>query len=251
MTETEIHSENDLKSVEMVGKLHHAFIHCIGNITLRAAYFPPMVRWYTIALWLATIVPPGAAWALQSLVGKDWDWVGLVLEVALMFGVLFPITKYCIRRGLPDEHRLLGITGKETSQDKSLHLPLLKLLFFKRYVRINLEINHEIIKRSIEFLELSTKDSPPALSTYFRHPVTLIVISSFVVIVNAKLSGWISATELDIQKFFAVGFLFAWILLLGLMAYSWKYSESQSRWTFLRTLRWLELTTRPSNPLPN
>lgn len=251
MTETEIHSQDDLEAVEIVGKLYHAFIHCIGNKTLKAAYFPPRIRWYTIALWLATIVPPGAAWALQLAVGKNWEWVGLVLEVALMFCVFFPIARYCIRKGLPNEHRLLGITGKETSHGKSLHLPLLKLLFFKRYVRIKLDVNHETVTRSIEFLELINKDSPPPLSTYFRHPVPLIVISSFVVLINAKLSGWISNTELDIQNFFAMGLLFAWILLLGLMAFSWKYSESQSRWMFLRTLRWLELTMRPKNPPPN
>ena len=245
MAEADVHQKNDLEIVETLGMLNYAFLHCIGNRTLKVAYLPKTVRWYTIALWLATIAPPSAAIALQTLWGEEWGWLAIFVEAALMFCVLFPLAKYCIQRGLPNEHRILGITGTYTSHAKSLHLPLLKLLFFKRHIATRLELDHSSIKRCIEFLEVSTKDAPPSWSTYFRHPIPVLLISSFIVLVNVRLSSWINAPEIPTQTLFTVGLLLIWILGLGFMIFSWKYSDSETRWLFLRTLRWLELTMRP------
>ena len=90
MAEADVHQENDLEIVETLGKLNYAFLRCIGNRTLKVAYLPQTVRWYTIALWLATIAPPSAAIALQTLGGEEWGWLAIFVEAALMFCVLFP-----------------------------------------------------------------------------------------------------------------------------------------------------------------
>jgi len=208
MAEADVHQENDLEIIEILGRLHHAFLHCIGNKTLKAAFLPQPIRWHTVALWLATIAPPGAAFFLQATMGEQWGWLAIAVEVVLMFCVLFPLAKYCIQRGLPQEHRVLGITGADTSHATSLHLPLLKLLFFKRYVDGRINLNHSHVKRCIEFLELSTKDALPSWSNYFRHPIPILLISSFFVLINAYLSKWLTSPDIQIQTFFTLGLLF-------------------------------------------
>ncbi|WP_312516814.1 hypothetical protein [Massilia sp.] len=246
MNDAALNCHNSLKAIATLGKLHYAYLNCIGNKTLKAAYLPQKIRWYTVALWATTIVPAVAIAVLQFFVDPDWGWLGMLAQVAIMLFLYFPLAKYCIRNGLPDEHRELGITGVNTSHSAKLHLPFLKLLFFRRHVMNELQVGHEEIKTSIEVLELSTKDSPPSWSTYFRHPVPLLLISSLVVLINSRVSTWINATQMQSQTFLAVGLSITWVLSIGFILFTWRYSELESRWNFLRTLRWLELTTRPN-----
>jgi hypothetical protein len=232
-----------LEVIQNHGKLFYAYQKCIGNRTLKAAYLPAQIRWYTVALWVVTLLPPAVLLVLNFSDWR-WSWAAPFIQLAITTGLFFPLATFCLHRGLPEAYTAAGIKGDITMQPKQLHGPLIRLMWFYDLVSENTNITHQQIKMCIELVELRGKDSPPSPTSYFRHPLTLLVLGIVAFTLNAKISQWFQSAANAEMVLVTVGGLAAWILGLGGMLYSWRYSELEVRWSFLRALRWLELTMR-------
>jgi hypothetical protein len=233
-----------LEAVRTHGRLFYAYQNCIGNRTLKAAYLPAQLRWYNVVLWAVTFLPPIILIPLGFL---DWPWAWSTpfIQVVVTSCLFVPIAKMCLLRGLSDDYAAVGVQGELTQQPLRLHGPLVRLMWFHDLVAKQENISHQQVKMSIELLELSAKDSPPSWTSYFRHPLPLLILGIVVFSLNARISQLVQKAADAEGILVMVGIVVAWLLGTGWVLYSWRYSEPQSRWSFLRTLRWLELSMRP------
>jgi hypothetical protein len=233
-----------LEAIQIHGTLFYAYQNCIGNRTLKAAYLPGRIHWYTMALWGVTVFPP-VILIFLNFYDWRWAWAAPIIQIAITTGLFFPLAKFCIRRGLPDDYAAVGIEGNLTLQPKQLHGPLIRLVWFYNLVSGRTNITHQHVKTCIEFVELRAKDSPPSWTSYFRHPLPLLILGIVAYTLNAKIAQLFRSAADAEWVLVTVGVVAAWTLGLGGMLYSWRYSEPETRWSFLRSLRWLELLMRP------
>ena len=233
-----------LELVQIHGQLFYAYQNCIGNRMLRAAYLPIRMRWYSFALWAVTILPPAV---LITLLFLDWRfaWASPLIQLAITFCLFFPLAKFCIKKGLPNEYTAAGILGDKTLQPSQLHGPWIRLMWFHDLVSRHESISHRHVKMCIELVESINKDCPPSWTSYFRHPLPLLILGIVAYTLNAEISRLLKSAANVELVLTGVGIIAAWLLGLGWMLYSWRYSEAQTRWSFLRSLRWLELMMRP------
>jgi hypothetical protein len=236
--------DSSLDVIRTHGRLYFAYQKCVGTRTLKAAYLPPTMHWYNWALWIVTFLPPLILGILQYI-GWHWAWTSPLIQSVVTLGIYVPLGRLCIRWGLPEDYASVGIIGDSTLQPKAIHGPIMRLKWFKDLVTAREELDHARIKRAIEFVELIGKDAPPSSTSYFRHPLPLAILGIVVVTVNYKITALVQSALNAGTVMATIGLIAAWALGLGWLLYSLRYSAPQDRWSFLRALRWLELSMRP------
>lgn len=234
-----------LETVQVHGRLYHAYLKSAGLRTLKAAFMPSPMKWYTYVLWAVIAVPPIL---LQVWVFSEWKfaWLTPFIQGAIMYWVFAPFVNYCVRREMPCEYADVGITGSATTQPKYLHAALLRFKWFRDYVVQHEKITKDQIDRCIEFVELIEKDSPPSWTAYFRHPLPLLLLGIAVFSVNAKIANMIASSPIEFEKLSIVlGVALTWGLGMGWVLFSLRHARAESRWFFLRCLRWTSLSMHP------
>jgi hypothetical protein len=233
--ETELDFTLDV--IQTHGRLFYAYQNCLGKRSLKAGYWPAQKGWYTLALWAVTLT---SIWTLPLYFNERWPLWAIFIQVAIWCA----LGRYCHMQQLQDDLLALGIIGERTKQPWRLHDPLLRLMWFHSHVTEREKITHNQIKLCVEFADYVTKDAPPSSTSYFRHPLTLLIIGIGVYAFNSNLA--LHSTVADAEKIFshtlklvvqAIGF--------GMWLHAWRYIEPERRWSFLRCLRWLELSMRP------
>lgn len=226
-----------LDLIKIHGRLYYGYEKCIGKKTLKAAYWPQEKGWYTFALWVVTII-------LLASPYFDGPWV-IFIQFAIVLGLYFPLSIYCIRQGLPDDLLAVGITGEFTMQPWKIHGPIIRLMWFHSYVTEREKISYDEIKKCLEFVDFISKDES-SWTSYFRHPLIILLVGIVVYAFNAQIGKYLNSATPEAEKFFSKALTVVIQLLgLGLMLYSWRHSGPERRWSFLRCLRWIELSMRP------
>lgn len=232
-----------LDLIKTHGRLYYGYEKCIGKKNLKAAYWPAEKGWHTFALWAVTLLMVSISLASFSF-DEPWGSRTLFIQCAILLGLYFPLSIYCIRQGLPDDFLALGITGEFTMQPWKIHGPILRLMWFHSYVTEREKINYDEIKRCIEFVDFINKDEP-SWTSFFRHPLTLLLLGVGAYAYNAKLGQYLNSTAPEPEKFLKAFTSVIPVLGIALILYSWRHFGPERRWSFLRCLRWIELSMRP------
>lgn len=231
-----------LDAVRLHGRLYHAYQNCVGYRTLKMAFLPPTMHWYNYLLWMSTAAPPLLLFALLYL---DWRfaWLNPFIQGAVMYIVVRPVVNLCLRMGFPKDYDAVGITGEGTSQPSYLHSSLLRLKWFQDKMFETEKPSKAQLELCISFIELVEKDSPPTGVAYFRHPIALLLLGVVVYLVNAKVGSMITHAIIDFERIsILVGISVSWLFGMGWMVFSLKHARAESRWMFLRYLRWTALS---------
>jgi hypothetical protein len=240
MTDPALPETDTLDVIQAHGKLYYAYQNCLRKRNLKAAYWPAQRRWYTLALWAVTLLL-----TLTVLLYFNERWV--LWATLIQVVIWYPLARYCLMQQLQDDLLALGIIGERTKQPWKLHDSLLRLIWFHSYVTKQEKVTHDQIKRCVEFAECVSKDAPASsLAAYFRHPITLLIIGMGVFAFNSKLALHINSKGPEAEMFFTHTLeVIMQTLGLGIWLHICWYFEPERQWSFLRCLRWLELSMRP------
>lgn len=231
-----------LDVVRLHGRLYHAYQNCVGYRTLKAAFVPPALHWYNYLLWITTVVPPIILFTLLYL---DWRfaWLNPFIQGVVMYVCVRPIVNKCLKMGLPEDYSSVGITGTGTAQPSYLHSSLLRLKWFQDKIFATEKPSKTQIESCISFIELIEKDLPPTGVAYFRHPIALLLLGIVVYLVNAKVGSMITLAIMSFERLsILVGISVAWTFGMGWLVFSLKHARAETRWIFLRYLRWTALS---------
>ena len=153
-----------------------------------------------------------------------------------MLGVYYPLAERSIRLGLSGDFTRSGIVGEATQQPRRLVLPLLIYGWFANDVRQKINPSVTQIERCLAFIENNRKDKPPPLTSYFRHPLVVLIIGLFIYTLNLTIADLMRLEDWNVLGLVFICVLF--LLVAGLVFYPLSYAGAEDDWRFGRYVRW-------------
>ncbi|HJT50639.1 MAG TPA: hypothetical protein VJ734_01715 [Nitrosospira sp.] len=99
--------------------------------------------------------------------------------------------------------------GEATQQPRRLARALLYYGWFANDVRQKINPSVTQIEHCLAFIENNRKDKPPSWTSYFRHPLVVLIIGIFLYALHLKI-----ADLMRLEDWNGLGLVFAYVMLL-------------------------------------